>query len=134
MGSKSGRTERRALRALAPRLPVIPALLVAAAAWAYPVEMQVHTKGLDVEATPILVEDATVVRLFNHEARAVRCNLVFRNGPEVPTHRRVNVDPGGGRTVRFDPDRAVIKLRVEVRCWLAADAEGAEDRPDPREG
>ena len=97
------------------------ALLAAAAAWGYPVEMLVSSKGLDVEAHHVLLHDATVVRLTNHEPDAVRCDLVFRNGPELPRRRKVTLDPGGERSVRFRPDREVIKLEVDVRCWRAGE-------------
>jgi len=84
---------------------------------AYPTDVAVNTKGLDVEANATQLNDATVVRLVNNESFPVRCNVQFVNGPEVARIRKVTVAPHGDHLARFNPTRTVIRLRVTVDCW-----------------
>lgn len=99
------------------------AILAPCVAAAYPIDTQVHSKGLDVEAIPTLLQEATVVRLVNNETFAVRCNVSFANGPEISKVRKVTVDPASDHLVRFLPSRTVIRLRIDVSCWPAEEEE-----------
>ena len=58
-------------------------LLFSTAAQGYPIDLEVRSQGLDVEVLEELLGVATVVRLINHEAFAVRCDVRFDNGPEI---------------------------------------------------
>jgi hypothetical protein len=101
------------------------AVLVSGAAHAYPIDVQVKTQGLDVEAEPKLLGDATVMRLINHEPFPIRCDVQFSNGPEIARTRKVTVKAGGDHIARFMPSRVVVRMRVVVECWPA---EGEADQ------
>lgn len=93
--------------------------LVSAPLWAYPVEVQVNASGLDIEVQDTQLDVATVLLLRNHEQQDVRCDVEWHNGPELNRQRRVSVEAGGQRTVRFSPRRQVIRVTVIVNCRLA---------------
>jgi len=98
---------------------LLAAIFFSAAAVAYPIDMEVKSQGLDVEALPQLLVEATVVRLVNHQAFAVRCDVHFRNGAEIVRVRKVRVEPAADHIARFMPSRQVIRLKVVVECWPA---------------
>jgi len=98
---------------------LILTLLFSTAAQGYPIDLEVRSQGLDVEVLEELLGAATVVRLINHEAFAVRCDVRFDNGPEIGRVRKVTVKPGDDHIARFTPSRQVIRLRVAVKCWPA---------------
>jgi hypothetical protein len=95
------------------------AILCPAVSIAYPTDMSVNAKGLDIEAIPTLLDQATVIRLVNNESFPVRCDLQFSNGPEISRVRKVTVESHDDHIVRFTPSRVVIRLRVDVNCWPA---------------
>lgn len=95
----------------------IAVTLYAGAAIAYPIDVDLRTEGLDVEAIPRQLDQATVVQLLNHEAFPVRCDVRFTNGPEISRVRKVTVEPGQRHLARFLPGRQVIRLQIDVRCW-----------------
>ena len=97
----------------------VAAMLVSAIARAYPIDLQVSSQGLDVEALPEALGEATVVRLVNHESFPVRCDVRFSNGPEIGRVRKVTVRPGDDHIARFMPSRQVVRLKVSVECWPA---------------
>lgn len=94
-------------------------LLFSTAAHGYPIDLELRSQGLDVEALPELLGVATVVRLINHEVFPVRCDVRFNNGPEIGRVRKVTVRPGDDHIARFTPSRQVIRLKVTVECWPA---------------
>ena len=94
-------------------------LLVSTAALAYPVDLRVTSQGLDVDATHTLLGESTVVRLQNYEKFPVRCDVQFRNGPQIARTRKVTIAPGESGIARFMPSRVVVRLRVNVECWPA---------------
>lgn len=92
------------------------ALAWSAAALAYPVDMDFEGNGLDVLAEVDRIGEQTIVRLTNGESFRVRCEAVFRNGPEQSRARRVVLGPGESRPLVFAPQRAVVRMRVSVWC------------------
>jgi hypothetical protein len=46
----------------------------------------------------------------------IRCEAVFRNGPEVGRARRAIIEPGDSAALSWIPRRTVVRLRVELRC------------------
>ena len=94
-------------------------LLGSVAAHAYPVDLSFKSQGLDVDATHTLLGESTVVRLQNYEQFAVRCNVQFRNGPQLARTRKVTIAAGESGIARFMPSRVVVRLRVSVECWPA---------------
>ena len=103
------------------RRTFLAALLLgwATAALAYPVEMQVERNGLDIFAEVDQVGVQTIVRVRNGESFAVRCEAVFRNGPEMSRSRRATLESGETLPFTFVPRRTVVRLRVEVWCESA---------------
>ena len=96
---------------------IIGLSLLAAQAHAYQTDLRFESKGLDIEAIPNLIDNATVVRLINHENAAVRCDVVFRNGPELSKSRKINIKAGDTGVARFSPSRDVIRLQIDIECW-----------------
>lgn len=91
-------------------------LAASATALAYPVEMDFERNGLDVHAEVSQVGEQTIVMLTNGEGFPVRCEAVFRNGPEQSRARRVVLEAGDSRPLNFSPQRSVVRMRVEVWC------------------
>lgn len=96
---------------------IVGFLFLAAKAHAYQTDLRFESRGLDVEAIPSLIENATVLRLINHEDTVVRCDVVFRNGPELSRKRKINIKAGDTGIARFSPSREVIRLQIDVECW-----------------
>jgi hypothetical protein len=88
-------------------------------ALAYPVDLEFERNGLDVAAVLDQVGAQTIVRLTNGESFPVRCEAVFRNGPEQSRSRRAVLEPGDTRPLTFTPNRTVVRMRVEVWCESA---------------
>ena len=105
------------------RVVVLALLLGSAAAHGYPVDLSFKSQGIDVDATHTLLGESTVVRLQNYEKFAVRCNVQFRNGPQIARTRKVTIAPGESGIARFMPSRVVVRLRVFVECWPAPEDE-----------
>ena len=116
------------MRALPPAT-ALALLLASGTAVAFPIEVTVETHGLQVQAEHSRAGNGTVMNLINHEPRAVRCEVHFRNGPER-RRRRVTIDAAAQRTVTFMPQRAVARLRVNVECRPAHPDDEAEVDPD----
>ena len=76
-----------------------------------------------MDATHVLLGESTVVRLQNYEKFPVRCNVQFRNGPQLARTRKITIEPGETGTARFMPSRVVVRLRVGVECWPAKQEE-----------
>ncbi|MEJ2514452.1 MAG: 3-phosphoglycerate kinase [Gammaproteobacteria bacterium] len=91
----------------------------AAAAWAWPVDLDLETNGLEVTAQVDQIGDSAVVRLTSYATVTVRCELVFRNGPETPRTRQVVLEPGETRPVNHRPQRSVVRLKIEAWCESA---------------
>jgi hypothetical protein len=96
---------------------LVLALLCPGIVNAYPTDVAVNSKGLDVEAIATQLDEATVVRVVNNESFPVRCDVHFANGPEITRIRKLTVAPDSDHLTRFNPTRVVIRLRVTVDCW-----------------
>lgn len=99
------------------RAAIIGLFFIAVQAQAYQTDLRFESQGLDIEAIPNLIDNATVVRLINHEKVAVRCDVVFRNGPELSRPRKINIKAGDTGIARFSPARSVIRLQIDIECW-----------------
>jgi hypothetical protein len=95
-------------------------------ALAYPVDLEFERNGLDVMAMVDQVGAQTIVRVTNGEAFPVRCEAIFRNGPEQSRARRAVLQPGDTRPFAFAPNRTVVRMRVQVWCE-SAEAVGPGD-------
>ena len=84
---------------------------------AYPIELEKQFNGAEVSAsTQEIDHNMAAVRVQNYGQQAASCKAVFRNGPEAPRTRSVNLAAGqsGNLTVKFA--RSVIRLRVQLNC------------------
>lgn len=86
-------------------------------AFAYSIE--VTEKLTDTEIT-YDVQEVTYnmggLLLRNHGPVAVRCEALFRNGPEAPRVRKVLLDPHSQKTLTAKFTREILRLRVELSC------------------
>jgi hypothetical protein len=105
---------------------VLLALLAGTAA-AYPADLEVDAGTLSVAATVLTDGRLAVVQVSNGEAFAVRCDAVFRNGPEVGRVRRAIIEPEDTGALTWMPRREVVRLRIELSC--AAQDQPSVDRP-----
>jgi hypothetical protein len=90
--------------------------LMAGAAAAYPTDLEVDVGSLEVTAQVISDGRLAVVRVTNREEFAVRCDAVFRNGPEIGRTRRAIIEPADTGALTWMPRREVVRLRVELSC------------------
>jgi hypothetical protein len=103
------------------------ALMAPALALAYPIDVRVVTRGLDVGAESIQQGNATILHLINHEPVALRCEVLFDAGAES-RRRTTLLDPGGRKTVRYDPLREVVRMTVRIDCMPSALEQGDEGK------
>lgn len=90
--------------------------LLAGPAAAFPTDIEIDAGTLDVTAAVHADGRLAIVEVINRERFAVRCNAVFRNGPEVSRARRTIVAAEDTGTLTWTPRREVVRLRVELRC------------------
>jgi hypothetical protein len=98
------------------RLAALLLTLLAGPAAAHPVDLEIDAGSLNIAAVVHTDGRVTAVRVANQEALAIRCDAVFRNGPEVARTRRAIIAPGDSAALSWTPRRTVVRLRVELRC------------------
>jgi hypothetical protein len=101
---------------------LIGPLLVMAplAASAYPIDVTVVSKGLDVSVESVEQSGSTIIHLLNHEPVELRCSANFNAG--VESRRRTTIiGPGKGQTLQFAPRREVVRMRVRIECSPTAE-------------
>ena len=101
-------------------------LLFTGVAFAYPIDVNIVTRGLDVTAESIEQRGTTIIHLENHEPKKLRCELFFNAGAES-RRRNAILEPGGGQTVQFSPLREVVRMRVRIECEEIGEAGEAGD-------
>ncbi|MCU7649807.1 3-phosphoglycerate kinase [Pseudomonas piscis] len=86
-------------------------------AWAYPIDVDKQLNGLGIDYTAYDTdEDIGSIQLNNYGKTDATCTVVFRNGPESPRTRRVEVAAGQSRNVTAKFNRKIIKLRLNLNC------------------
>jgi hypothetical protein len=101
---------------------LIASLLVLAPlmAVAYPIDVTIVSKGLDVSAESVMQDGSTILHLVNHEQEELRCSVNFNAG--VESRRRTAIlGPGASQTLQFSPRREVVRMRVRVDCSPTAE-------------
>lgn len=84
---------------------------------AYPVEMNKQMNGAEVAATAEDIDsDIGSVMLYNYGQRAAQCKATFRNGPDAPRTRKIDLAPGQNSNLTVKFNRNVIKLRIDLVC------------------
>jgi hypothetical protein len=86
---------------------------------AYPIEVEKQLNGAEVSVSPQEIDhNMGALQLYNYGRRDAKCTAVFRNGPEAPRTRRVNLSAGESSNLTLKSNRSIIKLRVAVTCEL----------------
>lgn len=86
-------------------------------AMAYPIEVEKQFDGVKVDYNAHDVfHDIGSITVNNYGDVDARCAVVFRNGPEAPRTRRVQVAAGKSVDVTSKFNRSIIKLRIKLSC------------------
>ncbi|MCE1114351.1 MULTISPECIES: 3-phosphoglycerate kinase [Pseudomonas] len=86
-------------------------------AMAYPIDVEKETDGVKVDYTAYdTAYDIGSITLNNYGQVPAACKVTFRNGPEAPRVRRVNVPAGKRADVTAKFNREILKLRIQVDC------------------
>ncbi|WP_194787900.1 3-phosphoglycerate kinase [Pseudomonas sp. UFMG81] len=87
------------------------------AAMAYPIDVEKELTGVKVDYTTYdTAYDIGAITLNNYGKVPAACRVMFRNGPEAPRVRRVNVPAGKSVDVTAKFNRQIIKLRINLDC------------------
>ncbi len=94
------------------------ALLPLSALAAYPIEVEKKLEtGVKLDTTTYdTANDMTTITLNNYGDTAAFCRVTFRNGPETPRVRRVEVPAGQSRDVSARFNKQIIKMRIALDC------------------
>ena len=90
--------------------------LASGSAVAYPIDLELRVDELNVSSVVHTDGRLAVIEVSNHEPNAVRCEALFRNGPERGRSRRAIIESGAALPLTWMPRREVVRLRVELRC------------------
>ena len=86
-------------------------------AFAYPIDVQKELNGLKIDYTTYASDyDMGSITVNNYGDVAADCAVVFRNGPESPKTRRVNLDAGKSADLSAKFNRKIIKLYITMTC------------------
>ena len=91
--------------------------LLPLSAFAYPIDVDKHISGVQVDYTAHdTAYDIGSLTINNYGDVPAKCSAVFSNGPEAPRTRRVQVAAKSSANVTVKFNREVIKLRVKLSC------------------
>ena len=94
----------------------VAALLAApAVTWAFPIDVDSRSEGLDIDIVPMQLDFGAIVRLQNNESLPVKCEARFKNGPEE-RRRSATIPPGDIAPMRYTAQRQIVRLRVSIDC------------------
>jgi hypothetical protein len=86
-------------------------------AMAYPIDVDKQVTGVKIDYTAYdTAYDIGSISLNNYGEVAASCKVTFRNGPEAPRVRRVNVPAKQSVDVTAKFNRQIIKLRIGLSC------------------
>lgn len=87
-------------------------------ALAYPIDVEKNlASDIKIEVTTYDTDyDMGSITLNNYGDIATQCKVTFRNGPEAPRVRRIQVPAKQSADVTAKFNRKIIKLRVAVDC------------------
>jgi len=83
---------------------------------ATPVFIHEEFNKLDISVESSLVGLRGMVFIENKEQEMVACQVVFKNGPELPITRRERIKPGVKKMVSANMSRAIVRLNIDVTC------------------
>ena len=91
--------------------------LLPLSAFAYPIAVEKHLTGVSVDYTAFDTDaDIGSIQINNYGKSDALCTVVFRNGPEAPRTRKVEVPAGKFRNATAKFNRSIIRLRIELTC------------------
>ncbi|MFC3944892.1 3-phosphoglycerate kinase [Pseudomonas gingeri NCPPB 3146 = LMG 5327] len=91
--------------------------LLPLSAFAYPIDVEKQLNGLSIDYTTYDTdEDIGSINLSNYGKTDAVCKVVFRNGPEAPRTRQVEVPAGRNTNVTAKFNRKIIRLRMDLSC------------------
>ena len=86
-------------------------------AFAYPIEVEKHLNGLSIDYNAYDTDtDIGSIQVNNYGSTDATCKVVFRNGPEAPRTRNIEVAAGKFKNATAKFNRNIIKLRIELTC------------------
>lgn len=92
-------------------------LLLPLGAMAYPIDVEKTLDGVKLGYTTYDTDrDMGSITLENYGQVPAQCRVTFRNGPEAPRVRRVQVPAGKRVDVTAKFNRQIIKLRIALDC------------------
>ncbi|WP_137820666.1 3-phosphoglycerate kinase [Pseudomonas sp. 2FG] len=85
--------------------------------FAYPIELEKQLNGAEVSASTQDVDfNMGAIQLYNYGKAAAQCQAVFRNGPEAPRTRKIQLAAGQDALLTAKFTNQVIKLRIKLTC------------------
>ncbi|HJR31484.1 MAG TPA: 3-phosphoglycerate kinase [Pseudomonas sp.] len=86
-------------------------------AFAYPIDVNKQLNGLKVDYNAYDTDaDIGSIQVNNYGDTDVSCKVVFRNGPEAPRTRTIEVPAGKHKNATAKFTRTIIKLRIDLTC------------------
>lgn len=86
-------------------------------AQAYPIDVEKTLDGVKLDYTTYDTDrDIGSITLNNYGEVPAQCKVMFRNGPEAPRVRRVQVPAKQSKDVTAKFNREIIKLRISLDC------------------
>ncbi|KJK20178.1 3-phosphoglycerate kinase [Pseudomonas sp. NPDC087612] len=86
-------------------------------ALAYPIDVKKDIDGVKVDYTTYDTDrDIGSISVNNYGDVDAQCKVTFRNGPEAPRVRRVNVPAKKSVDATAKFNREIIKLRITLDC------------------
>ncbi|MCE0460387.1 MULTISPECIES: hypothetical protein [Pseudomonas] len=86
-------------------------------ALAYPIDVEKHLEGVSIDYTPYDTDaDIGSIQVNNYGNTDAACTVLFRNGPEAPRTRKIEVAAGKFKNVTAKFNRDIIKLRIVLTC------------------
>ncbi|MCK9801616.1 3-phosphoglycerate kinase [Pseudomonas sp. MAFF 302030] len=84
---------------------------------AYPIDVEKQLNGLSIDYTAFDTDaDIGSMQINNFGKTDALCSVVFRNGPEAPRTRKVEVSAGQSKNVTAKFNRSILKLRLTLTC------------------
>ena len=86
-------------------------------AFAYPIDVDKDLNGVQIDYnTHDTTYDIGNITLNNYGPVPAKCSVIFRNGPEAPRTRRVQVGAKSSVDVTAKFNREIIKLYIKLKC------------------
>ena len=91
--------------------------LLPLSAFAYPIDVEKQLNGLSIDYTAFDTDaDIGSLQITNFGTTDAQCSVLFRNGPEAPRTRKVELPAGKSKNVTAKFNRNILKLRLTLTC------------------